>query len=71
MADVVLAYDNLEGLYPWQPPTARVIGRSPTASGGAQFTVEGKTYHLKANAGPTTSMAAGGLFLSRLIARRP
>ena len=29
-----------------------VIGRFANRIGGAQFTLEGKTYHLKANAGP-------------------
>ena len=51
MADVVLGYDNLEG-YKNGTTYGAVIGRFANRIGGAQFTLEGKTYHLKANAGP-------------------
>src|SRR5579862_8331306 len=51
MADVVLGYDNLEG-YESGTTYGAVIGRFANRIGGAQFTLEGKTYHLKANAGP-------------------
>jgi len=51
MADVVLGYDNLEA-YTHGTTYGAVIGRFANRIGGAQFTIEGKTYHLKANAGP-------------------
>jgi aldose 1-epimerase len=51
MADVVLGYDNLDG-YKSGTTYGAVIGRFANRIGGAQFTLEGKTYHLKANAGP-------------------
>jgi aldose 1-epimerase len=51
MADVVLGYDTLDG-YKTGTTYGAVIGRFANRIGGAQFTVEGKTYHLKANAGP-------------------
>ena len=51
MADVVLGYDTLDG-YKTGTTYGAVIGRFANRIGGAQFTLEGKTYHLKANAGP-------------------
>src|ERR1700744_2994597 len=51
MADVVLGYDSLDG-YKTGTTYGAVIGRFANRIGGAQFTLEGKTYHLKANAGP-------------------
>jgi aldose 1-epimerase len=50
-ADVVLGYDNLKD-YTTGTTYGAVIGRFANRIGGAQFTLEGKTYHLKANAGP-------------------
>lgn len=50
-ANVVLGYDNVEA-YSHGTTYGAVIGRFANRIGGAQFTVEGKTYHLKANAGP-------------------
>src|SRR6201996_5249221 len=51
MADVVLGYDTLDG-YKTGTTYGAVIGRFANRIGGAQFTLDGKTYHLKANAGP-------------------
>ncbi|HKQ09641.1 MAG TPA: aldose epimerase family protein [Rhizomicrobium sp.] len=51
MADVVLGYDNLEG-YTRGTSYGAVIGRFANRIGGAKFTLDGKTYYLKANAGP-------------------
>ena len=50
-ANVVLGYDNVEA-YSHGTTYGAVIGRFANRIGGAQFTVEGKTYHLKANSGP-------------------
>jgi len=50
-ADVVLGYDKLED-YTHGTTYGAVIGRFANRIGAAQFTLEGKTYHLKANAGP-------------------
>ena len=51
MGDVVLGYDKLED-YTHGTTYGAVIGRFANRIGAAQFTLEGKTYHLKANAGP-------------------
>src|ERR1700743_530706 len=51
LADVVLGYDKLED-YTHGTTYGAVIGRFANRIGGAQFTLEGKTFHLKANAGP-------------------
>ena len=48
-ADVVLGYDTLEE-YTHGTTYGAVIGRFANRIGGAQFTLDGKTYHLKANA---------------------
>jgi aldose 1-epimerase len=50
-ANVVLGYDNVDA-YSHGTTYGAVIGRVVNRIGGAQFTLEGKTYHLKANAGP-------------------
>ena len=50
-ANVVLGYDNVEA-YTHGTTYGAVIGRFANRIGGAQFTLDGKTYHLKANAGP-------------------
>lgn len=51
LADVTLGYDNLEA-YSHGTTYGAVIGRFANRIGGAQFTLDGKTYKLKANAGP-------------------
>ena len=51
LADVVLGYDKLKD-YMSGTTYGAVIGRFANRIGGAQFTLEGKTYHLAANAGP-------------------
>jgi aldose 1-epimerase len=50
-ANVVLGYDNVEA-YSHGTTYGAVIGRFANRIGGAQFTLDGNTYHLKANAGP-------------------
>jgi aldose 1-epimerase len=50
-ANVVLGYDNAEA-YGHGTTYGAVIGRYANRIGNAQFTLDGKTYHLKANAGP-------------------
>src|SRR3954470_13305983 len=51
MADVVLGYDRLDD-YTHGTTYGAGVGRFANRIGRAQFTLEGKTYHLKANAGP-------------------
>src|SRR6201996_2583922 len=51
MADVVLGYDSLDG-YKTGTTYGAVIGRFANRIGNARFSLDGKTYHLKANAGP-------------------
>ena len=51
LGDVVLGYDNLKG-YLSGTTYGAVIGRYANRIGNARFTLDGKTYHLTANAGP-------------------
>src|ERR1700742_4416912 len=51
LADVVLGYDSLDG-YKTGTTYGAVIGRFANRIGGAQITLEGKTYQLKATARP-------------------
>src|SRR3954470_11116492 len=51
LADVVLGYDKLED-YTHGTTYGAVIGRFANRIGNAQFTLDGKTYKLKPNAGP-------------------
>jgi aldose 1-epimerase len=50
-ANVVLGYDNVEA-YAKGTTYGAVIGRYANRIGGAQFTLDGQTYQLKANSGP-------------------
>src|SRR6478735_5243458 len=70
MADVTLGYDKLEE-YAHGTTYGAVIGRFANRIGGAQFTLDGKTYKLKPNAGPTISMADRSAFPITSIARHP
>jgi aldose 1-epimerase len=70
MADVVLGYDNLDG-YTHGTTYGAVIGRFANRIGGAQFTVEGKTYHLKANAGPNNIHGGPVGFSSHIYSATP
>ena len=70
MADVVLGYDNLEA-YTHGTTYGAVIGRFANRIGGAQFTIEGKTYHLKPNAGPNNIHAGRSAFPITSITPRP
>jgi aldose 1-epimerase len=54
MADVVLGYDSLQGYIDKTPYFGALIGRYGNRIGGAQFTLEGKTYKLAANNGPNS-----------------
>jgi aldose 1-epimerase len=54
MADVVLGYDNLQGYIDKTPYFGALIGRYGNRIGGAQFTLEGKTYTLATNNGPNS-----------------
>jgi aldose 1-epimerase len=50
-ANVVLGYDNVEA-YTHGTTYGAVIGRYANRIGGAQFTLDGQSYHLTANSGP-------------------
>jgi aldose 1-epimerase len=55
MADIVRGFDSLDGyLVPGNSHIGAVIGRYANRIKGAQFTLEGKTYHLIANSGANT-----------------
>src|SRR5947209_6204496 len=49
--DVVLGYDNLDGYVHNTAYFGALIGRYANRIGNAQFTLDGKTYHLYANDG--------------------
>lgn len=53
-ADVVLGMDNLEGYLKPVPYFGALIGRYGNRIGHAQFTLDGKTYHLPKNDGDNT-----------------
>ncbi len=48
-ADIVLGYDNLDGYLTNSPYFGALIGRYGNRIGGAQFTLNGQTYHLAKN----------------------
>jgi aldose 1-epimerase len=52
--DIVLGYDNLDGYLTNSPYFGALIGRYGNRIGGARFTLEGKTYTLATNDGPST-----------------
>ncbi len=52
--DVVLGYDNLDGYLTNSPYFGALIGRYGNRIGGARFTLEGKTYTLATNNGPSS-----------------
>ncbi len=51
-ADVVLGFDRLEDYLKFSPYFGAIVGRYANRIGGAQFTLEGKTYTLAQNSGP-------------------
>ncbi len=50
-ADIVLGFDSVAGYEPKNPYFGATVGRYANRIGGAQFTLEGKDYHLVANEG--------------------
>lgn len=52
--DVVLGFDNLDGYLKPEPYFGALIGRYGNRIGHAQFTLDGKTYHLPKNDGDNT-----------------
>lgn len=54
MADVCLGYDDIDGYFDGSGSMGATIGRVANRIGGAQFTLNGKTYHLAKNAGNST-----------------
>jgi aldose 1-epimerase len=54
LADVVLGYDNLQGYLDKTPYFGALIGRYGNRIAGAQFTLNGQTYHLAPNDGVNT-----------------
>lgn len=51
-ADIVLGFDNLAGYTPNTASLGAIIGRYANRIAKAQFTLDGKTFHLAANNGP-------------------
>jgi len=70
LADVVLGYDNLEA-YTHGTTYGAVIGRFANRIGGAQFALDGKTFHLKANAGPNNIHGGPAGFSYRVYSATP
>ncbi len=54
MADVCLGYDDIDGYFDGSGSMGATIGRVTNRIGGAQFTLNGKTYHLAKNVGNNT-----------------
>jgi aldose 1-epimerase len=52
LGDVVLGFDHLKGYLAGHPYFGATVGRVANRVGGAQFTLDGKTYKLAANNGP-------------------
>jgi aldose 1-epimerase len=52
--DIVLGYDSLEGYLEKTPYFGCLVGRYGNRIGGAQFTLDGKTYTLSKNDGPNS-----------------
>ena len=51
-ADVVLGFDSFDGYLAKNPYFGALVGRYANRIGGAQFTLDGKTYHVPKNDGP-------------------
>jgi len=54
MADVVLGFDNLSDYMKYNTYFGALVGRYANRIGGAQFTLDGKVYHLPVNNGPNS-----------------
>jgi len=54
MDDIVLGFDDLAGYLGNNPYFGALIGRYANRIGGAEFTLDGKEYHLAANDGPNS-----------------
>ena len=54
MADVVLGFDNLTDYMKYNTYFGALVGRYANRIGGAQFTLDGKVYHLPVNNGPNS-----------------
>ena len=51
LRDVVLGFDSLDGYFVNEPGFGAVIGRHANRIGGAEFSLNGKVYHLEKNDG--------------------
>lgn len=71
MDDVVLGYDNLQGYENNNNMYGAIVGRYANRIGNAQFTLEGKTYHLVANSGPNNIHGGPIGFNRRLYSATP
>ena len=54
VGDVALGFDSLDGYLGTHPFFGAIVGRYGNRIGGAQFTLDGKTYTLAKNNGPNT-----------------
>jgi len=59
LADVVCGYDDLQGYLVSAGYQGAIIGRYSNRIGGAQFALDGKTYHLFVNSGTKDSLHGG------------
>jgi len=54
LADVVLGYDRLDGYLGDNSHYGAIVGRYANRIGGARFALDGRTYELAANNGPSS-----------------
>lgn len=59
IADILCGYDNIEGYLVSSGYQGAIIGRYGNRIGGAQFTLDGETYHLYVNSGKSHSLHGG------------
>ena len=69
MDDVVLGFDNLDGLPGGHPYFGALVGRYGNRIAKGRFTLDGKEYKLAVNNGPNRCTAAQGLRQGRLEGR--
>lgn len=66
LRDVVLGYDSLEEYFVNEPCHGAVVGRSANRIGNAEFSINGKTYHLAKNDGPNNLHSGPELYFHRV-----
>lgn len=68
--DILLGYDNMDGYLRNGPHFGAVVGRVANRTGGAAFTLKGKSYHLQKNNGENNLHSGLDFFEKRFWASR-